>query len=190
MMRVNRVRKQAGTTLVEILFALVILGIIIFPILQLVRTGVKGTKKAKDDLISSMLAREKLEQLRVLPFKDIQGDFVLYGSIFEDTFVEDFIAMDENPVLFRKNFSDVMTLAFAELYPDIYSRFTRIFTNLYGREYLPYATGYDRFRRLTEVDERVDDVNYPSRLKRITVKVFIRGEDKPMVELVTYRANY
>ena len=183
-------RNQLGVTLVEILIALTVLGVVIFPIFRLFQQGRMGTRKAKDDLMASMLAREKLEQLRFLPFENIQGDFLIYSSVFEDTFVEEFIAMDENPVLFRKNFSDVMTLKFAELYPDIYNRFTKRFRELFRRDYLPYSSGYERFRRVTEVDEGGDTVNYPSRLKQINVKVFRRGEDRPLVELVTYRASY
>ena len=182
--------RRSGVSLIEILIALGILGMIIFPLLRLFQTGRLGTKKAKDDLIASLLARERLEQLRSLPFKRLQGDFMEYGPVFEDTFVEEFIAMDENPILFRTRFSDVLTLEFAEQYPEIYGQFAKKFEEIHGRYYIPYSPGYEKYRRLTEVDEGVDTVNFPSRLKKITVSVFRKGNDSPMVELVTYRAKY
>ncbi|EGV16521.1 hypothetical protein ThimaDRAFT_4290 [Thiocapsa marina 5811] len=73
-MQPDRRRHQRGFTLVEALIALVILSFGLFGLMQLQARVMAGTSASKTQTIAANLAQQKIEELRVTPYADIDGD--------------------------------------------------------------------------------------------------------------------
>src|SRR5581483_6967611 len=112
------------------------------------------------------LAVEKIEELRGIPARNLVSDRKIYieterlsDNIFADEFFGDYSRMREDKKYFLEKFSDIYTEQ--NKYPDnVMERFQRNFKKYYGFDYQLYPSGYEAFRRITEVTE-VEDKDHP-----------------------------
>jgi prepilin-type N-terminal cleavage/methylation domain-containing protein len=152
--------KKSGFTLVEILVTVVILGIMIVPITKLIIFTIWGTGKTKDYVVALTLAKEKMERIKMLSFESVEDEL-------NDIFTQD--QLDKNPdsEAFLKDFKDK-----------------------YLYDYEPFDEKLARFSRTVDVDEKVDKIHKDSILKKITVTVKNKIENRTLCTLVTYVCNY
>lgn len=151
--------RRRGFTLVEILFTVVILGIVIIPITRLIIFSVFGTEKTKDYVVAFHLAKRKMETLRLVPFDALENES-------NDLWTEEELSRDPDAEEFRKGF-----LA------------------RYGFDHAPCDGESARFEREVRIDPSADKIHKDSRLKKITVAVRRKGGGEELCALVTLRSR-
>lgn len=159
-MFMNLIRKKCGFTLIEILFTVVILGIIIIPITRLIIFSAYGKNKTKDFVVAFNLAKDKMERIKMLRFEDIINE----GN-------------------------DIYSQKELNVNPDA-ETFLKDYKEKYMIKYEPFDENIAQFERLVRVDESADKVHKNSMLKKITVIVRKKGEGKEISKLVTLICNY
>ena len=83
----KKIMNRKGFTLVEVLIAIVFLGIGLLAVAGMQVMSIKGNSFSADMTRASMLARDRLEGLRALSFKD--GDLYLgYHEVKHETFAD------------------------------------------------------------------------------------------------------
>jgi prepilin-type N-terminal cleavage/methylation domain-containing protein len=174
--------KRFGFSLIELLISITIVGIVIFPIFSVFRTGKQGTIQNRDYFMAYNLARSRMEELKVLPFNKLTSDFDLFAGIYSDSLMEEFADMDVNEELFKKNFTDIYTEASSKKYSDIYEKFCSRYTEYYGKAYELYSDEYSNFKRITYVSSYKE---YGDSLKKVRVEIRHPRSDKPLAEIVS-----
>lgn len=177
-----RARPQ-GFTFVEILIVLALMGLVALPFTRMFVFGVQGSHENADQILAHNLAREKLEEIRTLPFELVKDDFENFRNVYRDR--PDFEKAFENRADFEKTFTDVLT---ADMVKDgegkeTYERLRELYESAYRRPFDLYPDDVRGFRRVLEVDERYDNA-IPSRMKKVTVRVYDRQGHK-QAEVVT-----
>lgn len=173
-----------GFTLVEILVVLTIVGLLALPFTNMFIFGVQGSHDNTEHVLAYNLAREKLEEIKGLPFDLIKSDFDNFRDVFQDR--PDFDDAYLNDLAFENFFSDV----FCELSmkdDKLKTTFLKL-KELYPKSYLKplsvYSEDYLNFRRIVKV-ESISQTAQPPRLKKITVLVFDQ-DNKKIAELATF----
>lgn len=69
-MRLNR---QAGLTYLELLIAAAIIGVAFAPLLGLYQSAARASFDASKLTVATLIAQSRIEELRSLPFDDVQG---------------------------------------------------------------------------------------------------------------------
>lgn len=172
-----------GFTFVEILIVLTLMGLVALPFTRMFVFGIQGSHENAEHITAHNLAREKIEEIRSLPFELVKSDFENFRNVFRDR--PNFEKAFESPDEFEKSFSDVMTKeqSQSEEGRETYDRLKDLYKQAFRREIDLYSDEAKGFRRVMEVDDKFDNA-IPPRLKKITVRVFDRQEHK-LAEVVT-----
>jgi type II secretory pathway pseudopilin PulG len=180
MMRLCTTRQRfLAFSLIELLISITILGIVIFPIFSVFRTGKKGTLQNRDYFMAFNLARSRMEELKLLPYSKLTSDFDTFAAIYSDAVLEEFTDMDVNEDLFVKRHTDIFTDESSKKFSDIYEQFCTRYQDYYGRPYKLFSEEYVDFRRVAFVTQ------YNEKCKKIKVQVRSAKSGKPIAELVT-----
>lgn len=170
-------------TLVEILVVIFLVGLVSLPFTRMFLLGTKGSHDNSEHIAAYNLAREKIEEVRSLPFRMVRSDFDNFRNIYRDR--PGFDQLFEDKALFDAAFSDIFTeecLADEET-KTTYNRFSDLYKAAFRRQYELYPRSLKGFRRIIDVDDQYD-TTMPPRLKKINVKVFNKF-GKKVAELVT-----
>lgn len=170
-------------TFVEILVVLAIIGIISLPFAKMYLFGVQGSYENAEQIQAYNLAREKIEELKSLPFSHIKSDFEHFRYIYQNK--QDFEKAFENQKDFEKVFTDVWTneMIQQENAKEIFKDFSAKYTEIFRKEVFLYPEELKGFRRVVVVDERYDS-QFPPRMKKVKVIVYDPKGHK-QAELVT-----
>lgn len=172
-----------GFTLIEILIVLSLIGVVALPFSRLFLLGVKGTHDNTEHILSYNLAREKIEELKNVPFASIKSDFDNFRNIFRDS--SGYGGAFEDKDKFDSVFSDIFTercLVDAQI-AVLFRSFSEEYRKVFRRNYKLYPEQMHGMRRVLDVDEFYDSA-MPPRLKKITVRVYSKSGRKT-AELTT-----
>lgn len=172
-----------GFTLVEILVVLFLVGLIALPFTHMFLFGVQGSYDNAEHVLAYNLAREKLEEIKGLPFELIKSDYENFREVFQDRHKYDEAYYNE--AAFEKHFSDVFTdrsLNDSEL-KTTFTRLKQIYSKGYLKQLNTYPEDYRNFRRVVKV-EAIYESAMPSKLKKISVLVFDK-DGKKTAEIAT-----
>lgn len=186
-MQVATVKKKIlflrGFTLIEILVVLSLIGVLALPFTNMFMFGIRGTHDNAEHVLAYNLAREKIEEIKSLPFDQIKSDYENFRDVYQDRhgFDEPYF----NDSAFEKYFSDVFT---DESLKDsenkmTWTRLKLAYPKTYLRNLQTYPPDYLNYRRVVKV-ERITESAMPSKTKKITVLVFAR-DGKKIAELAT-----
>ena len=164
-------RPEKGITLIEILTVLFLASLVALPFTRMFTFGMQGSVENLEHIVAYNLAREKIEEAISLPFDSVKSDLENFRDIYQD--LPEYFEAFSNPAKFEEVFSDIVTKERLknEVEKDVCERFQELYKKAYFREYDMYPDEFDGFRRVMEVDSRVDS-SVPPRLKKVTVKVF------------------
>ncbi|MBI3894271.1 MAG: prepilin peptidase [Candidatus Wallbacteria bacterium] len=171
-------RGAGGFTFMEILLAMTLFAIFISPFLNVLRTGWMGASKNREYLIAYNLAREHLEELRVMPARNLRSDWEIFvhgKRLTDNIFLDEFGPLarwGQNEKVFYENFSDVLTEV-SQLPESVQAKFERNYKRFYGRDYKLYPREYDGFRRVTRIKDVTDPSTPGLALQKVTVTVTI-----------------
>lgn len=140
---------------IEVLTATVILAIVIVPITSLMNFSASGSRESAEYVLAYNLACEKIEQIKMLPFDRIENE--------------------EN---------DIFTKAESEKIQDFH-KFMQMYKHRYRLDYRFYSEEQGKFMRSVTVDDKVDPVNTPPKLKKITVNIYLKDSKKERATIVT-----
>ncbi len=174
---------QNGFTLVEILVVLFLIGLVALPFTNMFLFGVQGSFDNAEHVLGYNLAREKLEEIKGLPFDLIKSDYEHFREVFQDRSKYDEAYFNE--ASFEKYFSDVFTdrsLNDGEL-KTTYTRLKQIYSKGYLKQLQTYPEDYRKFRRVVKV-EQISESAMPSKMKKVSVLVF-DADEKKIAEIVT-----
>ena len=181
-------KKSKAFTLVEILIVLFLVGLLALPFTNMFIFGVQGTHDNSEHVLAYNLAREKIEEIRGLPFDLIKSDYENFRDVFQDR--PDFDEAYYNEASFENYFSDVFTDK-ALTDDELKTSFTRL-KLLYPKTYLKnlksYPEDYRFFRRVVKV-EKISESAMPSKLKKVSVLVFDR-DNRQIAELNTLAGQH
>lgn len=170
-------------TFVEILIVLCLMGLVALPFTRMFVFGVQGSHENAEQITAHNLAREKIEEVRSLPFELLKSDFENFRNVFRDRpeFDKAFETRDE----FEKVFSDVMTreVAAEGEGAETYHRLKGLYLEAFRRDLDLYSDDVRGFRRVMDVDDKFDNA-IPPRLKKVSVRVFDKQGHK-LAEVVT-----
>jgi hypothetical protein len=168
---------------VEILAVLFVVGLVSLPFTRMFTFGRKGSIDNLEHIIASNLAREKMEEIKSLPFEMVKSDFDHFREMYRD--VPDLSDYFIDQTKFFQKFSDIYTGARSvrEDEKEVWERFKDLYPKAFLREYMLYEDELENYRRVTEVDDRIDR-SHPPRLKKVTVTVFDEKGQR-LAELVT-----
>jgi len=171
-------------TLVEILVVLTIVGVLALPFTNMFIFGVKGTHDNTEYVLAYNIAREKIEEIKSLPYDMIKSDYNNFRDVFQDRI--DFDEAYYNETSFENYFTDI----FCELslkddkMKTTHARLKDIYPRSYLKPLALYPPDYINFRRVVRVQE-ISQSAQPPRLKKITVLVFDR-DNRKIAELATF----
>ncbi|HNW35215.1 MAG TPA: prepilin-type N-terminal cleavage/methylation domain-containing protein [Candidatus Ozemobacteraceae bacterium] len=176
-------RFMRAFTLVEILMVMVLVGVVALPFTRMFIFGMQGTTENIEHIIAYNLAREKIEEVRSLPFHLIKSDFENFASVFRDRPGLD--QAFENRDEFEKTFSDLFTQETSAKDPDAetYKRLKGLYKSAFLRDLELYSDDTKVYRRVMDVDARYDSA-VPARLKKVTVRVYDAQQHR-LAEVVT-----
>ncbi len=170
-------------TLIEILVVLFLIGLVALPFSRMFLFGVQGSHDNAEHVLAYNLAREKLEEIKGLPFEIIKSDYENFREVFQDRPKYDEAFYNETS--FEKYFTDVFTdrsLNDGEL-KTTFTRLKQIYTKGYLKQLQTYPEDYQRFRRVVKV-EQITESAMPSKMKKINVLVF-DADEKKIAEIAT-----
>ncbi|MCK9224736.1 MAG: prepilin-type N-terminal cleavage/methylation domain-containing protein [Candidatus Muirbacterium halophilum] len=167
-----KIRYLRGFSLIEVVATVALLGMVAVPFLNIFLSGNKMSGESKEDLVAINLAREKIEQITLTIFENLEEDYYIFRDIYKDTIHQEFKDADENRAKFYEVYSDVWTEERKENFPRVYNRFISILENRGPiRTYNSYSDFFNDFRRYTVVEDYNSDKKSVS-IKKITVYVF------------------
>ncbi len=172
-----------GFTLVEILIVLFLVGLLALPFTNMFIFGVQGSHDNSEHVLAYNLAREKVEEIRGLPFEMVKSDYENFREVFQDR--PDFDEAYYKEESFENFFSDVFTDK-ALVDDKLKTSFTRLkllYPKCYLKNLKTYPEDYRFFRRVVVV-KKISESAMPSKLKKITVLVFEK-DGKKIAELNT-----
>ncbi|HNS09408.1 MAG TPA: prepilin-type N-terminal cleavage/methylation domain-containing protein [Candidatus Ozemobacteraceae bacterium] len=176
--------KLRAFTLVEILVVLFLVGLVALPFTNMFLFGVQGSHDNAEHVLSYNLAREKLEEIKGLPFEVIKSDYENFREVFQDR--QKYDEAYYNEASFEKYFSDVFTdrsLNDSEL-KTTFTRLKQIYPKAYLKPLQTYPEDYRNFRRVVKA-EQISESAMPSKMKKISVFVY-DGDGKKTAEIATF----
>lgn len=176
-------RRASAFTLVEILMVMTLVGFVALPFTRMFLFGMQGSTENLEHIIAYNLAREKIEEVRSLPFHLVKSDFENFATVFRDR--PDFDEAFESRDTFEKTFSDIFTPLSIEKDPDAetYKRLRSLYKPAFLRDIELYPDEVKPYRRVMDVDSKYD-TSVPARLKKVTVRVFDQQQHR-LAEVVT-----
>ena len=72
MRKIGKLMDKKGYTLIEVIIAVTVLAIVVVPITSLLTQSTYSNIKSKELMLATALAQEKIEELKVLSFQQIQ----------------------------------------------------------------------------------------------------------------------
>jgi len=170
-------------TLVEILMVMVLVGFVALPFTRMFVFGMQGTTENIEHIAAYNLAREKIEEIRSLPFHLIKSDFENFAAVFRDRpgLDQAFESRDE----FERTFSDLFTRESSGKEPEAetFKRLKGLYKSAFLRDLELYSEDNRIYRRVMDVDARYDTA-VPARLKKVTVRVYDAQQHR-LAEVVT-----
>ncbi len=172
-------------TLMEILVVLAIVASVALPFTNMFVFGVKGSNDNTESVICYNLAREKIEEIKSIPFDFISSDYNNFRQVFRDRpkFDEAYYKEEE----FEKVFTDIFShqnLKFEnnrttfnkmrELYPKTYFKLMNVYPDEIGK--------YRRVVLAKGITKENDENPY---MYKVTVKVFNK-KNKTIAQLSTF----
>ena len=176
--------KRLGFTLVEILMVMFLAGLVALPFTRMFSFGIQGSHETFDHIYAYNLAREKIEEVKSLPFHLIKSDFDNFRDVYRDRGT-DYIDPYSMKTAFEKIFSDIITAERLKEDPDKETclRLQNLYRKTFQREPVIYPDEAGAFRRILDVDDKYDSA-VPPRLKKISVRIFDKREHK-IAEVIT-----
>ncbi len=177
-------KNKKAFTLIEILTVIFLIGVIALPFTNMFIFGVKGSNSNSDHVIGCNLAREKIEEIKGLPFEIVKSDYDNFRDVFQDRAKYDDAYYNADS--FVDYFSDVYTESSLRN-SDIgttYKKLKELYPKAYLKEVSLYPEDYSRFRRVTKVEEIIEAASAP-KLKKVSVLVF-NEKNQRIAELRTY----
>jgi prepilin-type N-terminal cleavage/methylation domain-containing protein len=184
----NLNERSAGFTLVEILIVLFLVGLLALPFTNMFLFGYQGSHDNSEHVLAYNLAREKIEEIRGLPFDMIKSDYENFREVYMDR--PDFDEAYYNESSFEKFFSDVFSdksLSDDKL-KTTFTRLKLIYPKAYLKNLKTYPEDYREYRRVVRI-EKIQESAMPSKLKKITILVFDRS-GKKTAELSTMAGQH
>ena len=177
------ISSRAAFTLIEIIMVLFLIGIIALPFTQMFSFGAHGTAESFEHVFAFNLAREKMEEVRSLPFEMVKSDFETYRDIYSDRPEMD--QMYTTTEFFEKNFTDIVTESRLkdDKEKEMAERVIKKYEAAFRRPYEVYPDEAGQFKRCLMVDDKYDRKN-PPRLKKVTIRVLDKQGHR-MAEVVT-----
>ncbi|MBI3038581.1 hypothetical protein HYY75_05945, partial [bacterium] len=156
---------------------------IALPFARLFTFGWQGSIETKERVIAFNLAREKIEEVRSLPYELVKSDFENFKDLYQDN--PDLNDAFGNKDAFEKVFSDVISVEKSkdEKEKEYFDNFLENYKKAFLRDYEWYPDEFSNFRRLLDVDDKYDR-SVPARLKKVVVRVFDKDNHK-LAEVVT-----
>ena len=180
----NQSSKSKGFTLIEILTVVFLIGVIALPFTNMFMFGVRGSANNAEHVIEYNLAREKIEEIKGLPFELVKSDYKNFRDIFQDRPKYDDAYYNEDN--FIAYFSDIFTEN--SLKKSEQATSYKKLKDLYPKAYLKpldlYPNEYESLRRVTMVEE-ISESAMPPKLKKITVLVY-NNKNQKIAELKTF----
>ena len=180
----NQSSKSKGFTLIEILTVVFLIGVIALPFTNMFMFGVRGSANNAEHVIAYNLAREKIEEIKGLPFELVKSDYKNFRDIFQDRPKYDDAYYNEDN--FIAYFSDIFTEN--SLKKSEQATSYKKLKDLYPKAYLKpldlYPNEYESLRRVTMVEE-ISESAMPPKLKKITVLVY-NNKNQKIAELKTF----
>ncbi|MFZ2958423.1 MAG: prepilin-type N-terminal cleavage/methylation domain-containing protein [Candidatus Ozemobacteraceae bacterium] len=175
---------SAGFTLVEIMIVLFLVGVVALPFTRMFTFGIQGSNETMEYVFAYNIAREKMEEVRSLPFELVQSDFENFRGVYRDRGVE-FMEPFSTREGFEKVFSDIVTNERLKIDPERETclRIQSLYKKAFRRECEIFPDEAGAFRRTLEVDDKYDH-NTPPRLKKVTVRIYEKHGRK-IAEVVT-----
>lgn len=164
--------KNKGFTIVEILLVLVLASMVAISFSNMFIFGVKGSNENTDHVLAYNLAREKIEEIKGLPFELVQSDYEIFRDVFQDRFQFDEAYYNEDA--FEKYFSDVFSesdLSTDEEKRTTHKKLAELYPKYYLKDLPLYPYSYSKFRRVVKM-ELISNPPAPPKLKKVTVMVF------------------
>lgn len=170
--------RNIGFSLIEVVATVALLGLVAVPFLNIFLSGNKLSIESKEDLMAVNLARERIEQILMTNFENMDEDYYIYRDIYKDTIHNEFDDADEDRSKFYEVFSDIWTEENKEDYPRIYTKFTSIIESRGPlRTYDIYPKSHGEYRRYAVIED-YGDSDSSVKMKKITVYVINRKNDK------------
>lgn len=176
--------QRFGFTLIEILTVVFLVGLIALPFSNMFIFGVKGSNSNTEHVIAYNLAREKLEEIKGLPFASVKSDYENFREVYQDrSQFDDAYYNEDNFVNF---FSDVFSSTSMNdtEKEKTYKKLKEMYPAVYLKQLELYPDEYDKFRRVVKIEE-ISESAMPPSLKKVTVLVF-NNQDKKIAELRTF----
>ena len=162
---------------------LFLMGLIAYPFSRMFLFGVQGSHDNSYHIIAYNLAREKIEEIRSLPFDMVKSDFDNFRNIYRDRVEFDEVFEDEK--VFENTFSDVFSKEQLQKskVKETFHKLQELYREKFCRDLDLYPEALGGFRRLLLVDDKYDH-SVPPRLKKVSVQIFDRRNRK-IAEVVT-----
>ncbi|MBF0498661.1 MAG: type II secretion system protein [Candidatus Riflebacteria bacterium] len=175
---------RSAFTLVEILIVLFLVGIVALPFTRMFSFGIQGSNETLEHIFAYNLAREKIEEVRSLPFELVISDFENFRGVYRDR-GNDFAEACSSKEGFEKIFSDIVTNERLKIDPDRETclRIQTYYKKAFRRECEIYPDEAGSFRRVMEVDDKFDTA-VPPRLKKVSVRIYDKHSHR-IAEVVT-----
>jgi len=160
------------------------MALVALPFTKMFVFGMQGSNENSEHIVAYNLAREKIEEIKSLPFEIIKSDFDNFRDVYADR--PGFEAPFENKVDFEKTFSDIITQEMIQqddTKKETYEKLRNLYKSAYFRDFELCPDEVKGFRRVIDVDDKIDN-SVPPRLKKITVFVFDQHGHK-FAEVVT-----
>jgi len=173
---------KKGFTFIEVVATIGLIGIFMVPLLRMMVIGKRGSIQSGKLLVVSNLAREKIEELNVIPFSHVKSDFDNFGPMFRDVYESKFRGIDKDSGKFYKVFSDIWTKADADKYSKAFELFKKTYKKIFGRDYIIYPDDYKNYRRIVMVEEEITENK--KTIKKVNVYIYLEGKnDEPIFSL-------
>jgi prepilin-type N-terminal cleavage/methylation domain-containing protein len=187
--QINRIIKTytgkcKGFTLIEILTVVFLIGIIALPFTNMFMFGVRGSTNNAEHVVAYNLAREKIEEIKGLPFEAVKSDYKNFRDVFLDRPKYDDAYYNEDN--FVSYFSDVFTESSLKKSENAtsYKKLKELYPKAYLKSLDLYPNDYDSLRRVTMVEE-ISESALPPKLKKIIVMVY-NSKNQKIAELRSY----
>ncbi len=187
--QINRIIKTytgkcKGFTLIEILTVVFLIGIIALPFTNMFMFGVRGSTNNAEHVVAYNLAREKIEEIKGLPFEAVKSDYKNFRDVFLDRPKYDDAYYNEDN--FVSYFSDVFTESSLKKSENAtsYKKLKELYPKAYLKSLDLYPNDYDSLRRVTMVEE-ISESAMPPKLKKIIVMVY-NSKNQKIAELRSY----
>ncbi|HEY9070733.1 MAG TPA: type II secretion system protein [Candidatus Ozemobacteraceae bacterium] len=176
-------RLRHAFTLVEILMVMMLVGLVALPFTRMFVFGMQGSTENLEHIIAYNLAREKIEEVRSLPFHLVKSDYENFSTVFRDR--PDFDEAFESREQFEKVFTDVFTAESSAQEPHVetFRRLKALYRAAFLRDLELYPEDVRNYRRVMDVDAKYDTA-VPARLKKVTVRVYDEHQHR-LAEVVT-----